>query len=113
MKLSLKPIDIPFSVGDTVWVNQPPNEAVKDFYFQARIIQIILDGSFASTTVIRSRQPNHELIVSSAIYDLKPIMNHEGVARLSVEIQFLGTQEKQKTLFETEQELLDYQNQFQ
>ena len=108
MKLSLKPVDIPFMVGDTVWVNQPCSDTAQQAYFQGRIIQIILEGSFNSTAVVRQRQSIHEIIVSSGVYDLKPLGNDEGSPRVSVEVQFFASQ---KSLFETEEELVDYQNQ--
>lgn len=108
MKLSVSPPDVPFLVGDMVWVAQPAGDAHPQPYFQGKIIQIILDGSLMSTTVIRQREENHELVVSSAVYDVKPVGVHEGVKRVSIEV---GLFTRQETLFKTEKDVVAYQNQ--
>ena len=108
MKLSVKPLDVPFLVGDTVWVAQPAGDANPHPYFQGKIVQIILDGSLMSTTVIRQREENHELVVSSAVYDLKPVGVHEGIKRVIIQV---GLFTRQEVLFETEKDLVAYQNQ--
>ena len=107
MKLTLKPVDIPFKVGDTVWVDQPFGTTNEFPYFQGTIMQIILDGSLASTLVIRHREEVHELVVSGAVYGLKPVGNHAGLARVNVNVQFTPPV---KILFETEEALQDHQN---
>ena len=71
-------------------------------------MQIILDGSLKHTTVIRQRKETHELLISSAVYDLKPVGDHDGVARLGVDIELFTTM---KTLFATKEELLASQAQ--
>ena len=108
MKLFLKPVDIPFKVGDTVWVDQPFGATHEFPFFQGIIMQIILDGGMASTLVIRHLEDTHELVVASAIYGLKPIGDHAGSPRVNVNVQLLPSQE---VLFATKEELLDYQNQ--
>jgi hypothetical protein len=108
MKLTLKPVDIPFMVGDIVWVNQRCGQALAQPYFQARIIQIILDGSLSQTSVIRQRQAIHELVISSATYDLKPVGDQDGLPRVILEVQFLPLE---ACLFASKEELLDYTNQ--
>ena len=108
MRLTLKPVEVPFQVGDTVWVNQPYSATHQPPYFQARIIQIILDGSLNNTTVIRQRRDAHELVVSSAVYDLKLVGNQDGLPRITITVSLIPLQ---PTLFETKQALLDYQNQ--
>jgi hypothetical protein len=108
MKLVLKPVELPFKVGDTVWVDQPFG-AVNEFpFFQGTIMQIFLDGSLANKLVIRQRAEIHELVVSSAIYGLKPVGEHTGSPRVNVNVQLIPLQ---TNLFETKEELLDYQNQ--
>jgi hypothetical protein len=107
MKLVLKPIDIPFKVGDTVWVDQPFGATNQFPYFQGTIMQIILDGSLASTLVIRHREDVHELVVSGAVYGLEPISDHAGSPRVNVNVQFIPPV---KILFETEEALQDHQN---
>ena len=108
MKLTLKPVDLPFLVGDTVWVDQPFGATHEFPFFQGIIMQIILDGSLANTLVIRQRTETHELIVGSAIYGLKPIGDHAGSPRVNVNVQLIPLQ---TSLFETEDQLLDHQNQ--
>ena len=107
MKLTLKPVDIPFMVGDTVWVDQPYG-AIHEFpYFQGIIMQIILDGNLANTLLVRQRTETHELVVASAIYSLKLIGEHAGAPRVNVNVQLIPLQ---TILFATKQELMDYQN---
>ena len=107
MKLSLRPTELPFMIGDTVWVDQPFGATNEFPYFQGTIMQIILDGSLANTLLIRQRTDTHELAVGSAIYGLKPTGEHTGLPRLNVNIQLLPLQEK---FFATKQEVLDYQD---
>jgi hypothetical protein len=108
MKLTLKPTELPFGVGDTVWVDQPFGATHEFPFFQGIIMQIILDGSLANSLVIRHRGDSHELIIDSAIYSLKPIGEHDGSPRVNVNVQLLPPQ---KNLFATKEELLDHQNQ--
>ena len=108
MKLTVKPLDVPFFVGDTIWVSQSCGAVNPQPYFQGRILQITLDGSLMSTTVIRQREESHDLVVSSAVYDLQPVGDHMGVQRVSVQVSLFT---KQETLFGTEKEVQDHQNQ--
>jgi hypothetical protein len=105
MKLSLRPVEIPFMIGDTVWVDQFCGDTNQYPYFQAQIIQIILDGSLANSVVIRQRHEVHDIVVSSGIYDLKPSGVQKGLPRVTLTIGFL---EPQVTLFETEADLLSH-----
>lgn len=107
MKLNLTPVEVPFMVGDTVWVNQFSGAMNQYPYFQGKIIQIILNGSLNNSTVIRDRRDIHELVISSGIYDLKPTGAQDGLPRVSVLIGFISPQ---TILFSTEKKLLDYQN---
>ena len=107
MKLSLRPTEVPFAVGDTVWVDQPYGSIHEFASFQATIMQIILDGSMANTLVIRKPQANHELAVTNAIYGMKPVGEHAGEPRVNVNVQLLPEEEK---LFATHEELVDHQD---
>ncbi|SFE89393.1 hypothetical protein [Spirosoma endophyticum] len=107
MKLTLKPTELPFTVGDSVWVDQPFGLTHEFPFFQGTIMQIILDGSLANTLFVRQRTDTHELVVSSAIYGLKPMEEHTGSPRVNVNIQLLPLQKK---FFATKKELLDYQD---
>lgn len=107
MKLTLRPVEIPFKVGDTVWVDQPFGATNEFPFFQGTIMQIILDGSLANTLLIRESKETHELAVTTAVYGLKPVGDHAGSPRVNVNIQLLPLR---TSFFETKQELLDYQN---
>ena len=106
MKLSVNLLHVPFMVGDPVWVAQPCGDDAPP-YFQGRIMQIILSSSsLTGTTTIRQRKDIHELLIDSAVYDLKPLGEHSGSPRISVNVPLFSTR---KILFETKQELLDQQ----
>jgi hypothetical protein len=108
MKLAVKPLDVPFFVGDTIWVAQSCGGVNPPPYFQGEILQIILDGSLMSTTVIHQREESHDLVISSAVYDVQPVGVHTGVQRVSIQVGLFAQQEM---LFGTEKEVQDYQNQ--
>ena len=110
MKLALAPTELPFAVGDTVWVDQPYGLTNEFPFFQGIIMQIILDGSLANTLLIRQRCEIHELAVSSAVYGLKPIGEHAGSPRVNVNVQLVPPQKK---FFATKEELLVYQDQLE
>lgn len=102
MRLTLKPVEVPFMVGDIVIVNQPyENKANGQSYFQAQIMQIMLDGSIRNTSVVRVRQEVHQLVISSAMYDMKPLGEHQGLPRKLVEVQLLPLE---KVLFSSQEE---------
>lgn len=107
MKLSLKPVEVPFMVGDTVWVDQPFGQLNEFPYFQGIISQIILDGSLTNTLVVRQRRECHELIINRAVYGLKPVGDHQGSPRVNVNVELVPPQ---IILFETEQAVIAYQN---
>lgn len=109
MKLALKPVELPFMIGDTVWVDQPFG-AVNEFpFFQGTIMQIILDGSMANTLVVRHRTDIHELVVSHAIYGLAE--TGRGACWLATSQCKRTAYPLQNTLFATKEGLVDYQNQ--
>ncbi|MBO0952946.1 hypothetical protein [Fibrella forsythiae] len=105
MKLTIKPTEIPFTVGATVWVNQACGELDQYPYFQATIIQIILDGSLTNSMVIRHPGNTHELVISNGIYDLKPVGAYSQLKRVTTTVDFLVSQ---TIIFQTEKELLAY-----
>ena len=107
MRLILRPVDLPFAVGDTVWVDQPYGPVHEFPFFQGTIMQIILDGSLANTLVIRQPKETHELIVASGIYGLKPVGEHAGQPRVNVNVQFMPMEQK---FFATKEELLAHQD---
>lgn len=107
MRLTLKPVELPFMVGDIVIVNQPyENKADERSYFQAQIMQIILDGSIRSSSVIRVRQEAHQLVISSVMYDVKPLGEHQGLPRKLVEVQLLPLEQ---ILFSSQEALSEWE----
>ncbi|RZK37674.1 MAG: hypothetical protein EOO61_08680, partial [Hymenobacter sp.] len=94
--------------GDTVWVDQPYGPTHEFPFFRGTIMQIILDGSLANTLVVRQRKGTHELIIGSAVYGLKPVDEHAGDSRVTVNVQL---NPMQQNLFATKKELLDHQDQ--
>lgn len=107
MKLSLQPREVPFMVGDTVWVNQSDGKANQQPDYQAKIIQIILDGKLTNSLVVRQREDNHVLTITTAIYDLKPTGDDDGMKRQTIEVSL---ESDQTNLFETKEGMLDYQS---
>lgn len=107
MKLTLRPTELPFKVGDTVWVDQLFGPLHEFPFFQGIIMQIILDGSMAHTLVIRQPTDTHELAVSSAMYGLEPTGVHAGSPRVIVNVQLIPLQ---TNLLATKEELLAYQD---
>lgn len=110
MKLTLKPAEVPFAIGDTVWVDQPYGLVHEFAFFQGTIMQIILDGGLSNTLLIRQRQDTHELVVGSAVYGFKPVGEHAGEPRVNVNVQLIPFQQK---LFATKKELSDHQDQIE
>ena len=108
MKLTLKPVELPFMIGDTVWIDQPLGPTNEFPFFQGIITQIILDGSLSNSLLIRNRKETHELVITTAIYSLRPVGDHAGWGRVNVNIQLFPLR---TSLFETREELITYQSQ--
>lgn len=115
MKLVLRPVETPFRVGDTVFVNLPysslaTNESTDlandQGYFEAVIVRIFLEG-LKPLTIIAEPKEIHELIVTNIIYDLKPMGIYKGAVRVALNID---VESKALLLFSTEKELKDYYN---
>ncbi|MEZ0611030.1 hypothetical protein ACAW74_21130 [Fibrella sp. WM1] len=105
MHLTIKPQEIPFTIGATVWVNQTCGGTNEYPYFQATIVQIILNGNLNNSMVLRQSGDTHELLISDGIYDLKPVGAYNHLGRQTTTVDFLMPQKK---LFQTEQELITY-----
>lgn len=104
MKLTLNPPDIPFMVGDLVWVAQPHGHLSTPHCLQGQIMQIIFPGgSMHYASVIRQRKEEHELFIRRAVYDLKPVGDDAGAPRISVDVELCSAVE---TLFGTREALL-------
>ncbi len=112
MKLNLKPVEVPFNVGDEVFVNQPYgsfNHAYSGddnrVYFHARIVRIFLEFS-DKVSIVKERKDVHDLEVTTIIYDLKPIGSLEGAGRIALHVDLEAVEPK---VFSSEAELLAQQ----
>ena len=115
MTLSMKPIDTPFRVGETVFVNIPysslatteTSEWANDKgYFEASIVRIFLEG-LKPLSVISEAKDNHELVITNIIYDLKPLGKHKKCNRVPLTVD---VHSESILLFATENELLGNYN---
>ncbi|GAB3503622.1 hypothetical protein GCM10027341_33040 [Spirosoma knui] len=112
MLISFKTIELPFKVGDTVFVNQPHSgrrseeEGEPYPYFEAEIIRIFLDGRLEELTVIAEPVDTYELEVKTAVYELKPVGDYSDLVRMPLSISLPI---KEPKLFKSEEDLLDYQ----
>jgi len=112
MKLSLEPGELPFKVGDRIFVNQPYSTMVNQEvltdnkpYFEADIVRIFLE--FPNTvSIISERKEVHHFAVTVITYDLKPVGFYQNESRVTVRID-LST--KESLLFATEDKLLKEQ----
>ncbi|MEZ0610463.1 hypothetical protein ACAW74_18255 [Fibrella sp. WM1] len=113
MKVTLKPLEIPFRVGDTVFVNLPYsslNTSEQSYllddksYFEATIVRIFLQG-LQSPTVVATSKEFHELAITNLVYDLKLVEGTKGNNRVPLVVDLASTR---KLLFATEQELTNY-----
>ncbi len=112
MKLSLEPGELPFKVGDRIFVNQPYSTMVNQKiltdnkpYFEAEIVRIFLE--FPNTvSIISERREVHNFAVTVITYDLKPVGFYQNESRVTVRIDL--TAEK-NFLFATKDKLLKEQ----
>lgn len=91
MKLVLKPAEIPFKVGDIIFVNQPHPDAPaevahRNLFFEAQILRIFLAPSLSHLSIISERKEQHQLEITTIIYDLKPVGTYADLARVPLEI---------------------------
>lgn len=111
MKVTFKSIDLPFTVGDTVFVNQSHGERLpgqtgpRHPYFQAEIQRIFLDGRLEEISVITEPLDTYELEIRTVVYDLKPIGSYEGLVKMPLKVDLPI---KEPKLFRSEAELVDY-----
>ncbi len=110
MKLSLEPGELPFKVGDKVFVNQPYSTMISQkiltdnkTYFEAEIVRIFLEFP-ANVSIISERKEIHHFAVKVITYDLKPLGFYQNADRVTVRID-LGI--KENFLFATKDELLE------
>ena len=112
MKLSLEPGELPFKVGDIIFVNQPLSTMTdKEIltnnkpYFEAEIVRIFLE--FPTTvSIVSERKETHHFTVKIITYDLKPVGFYQSERRVTLRID-LDT--KENFLFATEAKLLEEQ----
>lgn len=112
MRLSLKPVTIPFKVGDIVFVNQPyssltdtPSVSDHKSFFQAEIVRIFLEFSNA-VSVVQERKDVHDLDITLITYDLKPLNFYAGSRRVTWRIDLASAEQ---WLFKSEAEMWAYE----
>lgn len=113
MKLTLKPVETPFRVGETVFVNMAYSilatnelgeQATDQGYFEAVIIRIFLEG-LRPLTIVSEPKDEHVLVITNLIYDLKPLGKHKGSNRVALNV---NVDSKSLLLFADEKGLLNY-----
>ncbi|QMW03167.1 hypothetical protein [Spirosoma foliorum] len=112
MQIFFNTINLPFKVGDTVFVNKEHGSHLPDKtgpiypYFEAEIARIFFDGRLEELSVIAEPLDSYELEVKNVIYELKPVGNYSDLVRMPLRMTLPI---KEPILFPSEQELLDYQ----
>ncbi|MBC8156121.1 MAG: hypothetical protein H7Z72_24805 [Bacteroidetes bacterium] len=109
MRLNLKPVTIPFKVGDVVFVNQPyssladtPSATDHKPYFKAEIVRIFLEFPSA-VSVVQERKDVHDLVMTLITYDLKPLDFYAGSRRVTWRVDL---ESSESWLFSTEAAML-------
>lgn len=113
MKLNLKPVTIPFRVGDVVFVNQPytsladtPSATDHKSFFKAEIVRIFLEFPNA-VSVVQERKDVHDLVMTLITYDLKPLDFYAGSRRVTWRVDL---DSPEQWLFLTEEAMLAAEN---
>ncbi|MBN8820705.1 MULTISPECIES: hypothetical protein [unclassified Spirosoma] len=112
MTITFTPIEIPFKVGATVFVNQEHGQRLSTSngpvypYFEAKIERIFFDGRLEEMSVIDQPVDTYELKVATAVYELKPIGPYQDLVKMPLRLKLPI---KEPKLFGTEQELKAYQ----
>jgi hypothetical protein len=109
MKLNLEPGEIPFKVGDHVFISHPygtmNHDATLDShknYFEAEIIRIFIEFS-NSMSIIKERKNTHHFAINVITYDLKPIDFYQDQDRVTLRVDLRSDE---KFVFDTEKNLL-------
>ena len=111
MQIFLNPIELPFKVGDIVFVNQehgerlPQKKGPRFPYFQAEIARIFFDGRLEELTVISEPVDSFQMEIKTVVYELKPIGQYSDLVRMPLR---LSLPIKEPKLFPSEAELLEY-----
>jgi|GEM_PF-6148702 len=111
MDIVFKPVSVPFTVGDVVFVNQPHGDRMpgKDGprhpYFQAEIVRIFLDGRLEEISVITEPTDTYLLEISTVVYELKPVNNYADLVKMPLIVQLPI---KEPKFFKSEDELKEY-----
>lgn len=116
MTITFTTIELPFKVGDVVFVNQEhgqrlPGKKGPIFpYFQAQIERIFFDGRLEEMSVIDQPLDTYELIVSTTVYELKPVGIYADLVKMPLRLHLPI---KEPKLFATEEELTSYRQSLQ
>lgn len=111
MQIFLNPIELPFKVGDIVFVNHEHGERLPEKkgprfpYFQAEIARIFFDGRLEELTVISEPVDSFQMEIKTVVYELKPIGQYSDLVRMPLR---LSLPIKEPKLFPSEADLLAY-----
>ncbi|GAB4040564.1 hypothetical protein [Spirosoma gilvum] len=111
MTITFTPIEIPFKVGATVFVNQEHGQRLSSSngavypYFQAKIERIFFDGRLEDLCIIDQPADTFELKVATAVYELKPVGPYRDLVKMPLRLNLPVREPK---FFGTEQELQTY-----
>lgn len=109
MELSLEPGEIPFKVGDHVFISYPygtmNSGATIDnhkTYFEAEVVRIFIEFSNAMS-IVSNRKDIHHFAITVVTYDLKPMKFYKGQGRVTLRVDL---ESNEKFVFDNEENLL-------
>ncbi|WP_420146654.1 hypothetical protein [Spirosoma sp.] len=111
MTITFEAVQLPFKVGDTIFVNEHHDQYVDKQagkahpYFEAQIERIFFDGRLEEMSVVTEPVDTFEMKVSTAVYVVKPSGKYDELMRLPIKISIPI---KEPKLFATEDELTAY-----
>lgn len=109
MKLSLEPGEVPFKVGDRIFVNKPYESMIDEVhltdnkpYFEAEVVRIFLEFPTV-VSIVKERKDVHHFAIDVITYDLKPLGFYRGASRVALRVDLTSNE---NLLFATEKQLL-------
>lgn len=111
MTITFEDVQLPFKVGDTVYVNETHEQQVNNKagegypYFEAQIERIFFDGRLEEMSVVTEPVEIFEMKVSTAVYVVKPTGQYSDLMRLPIKVHIPI---KEPKLFATEADLKEY-----
>ncbi|GAB3919992.1 hypothetical protein [Larkinella terrae] len=111
MTITFEPVQLPFKVGDTIFVNEKHDQRLDNKvgesvpFFEGEIERIFFDGRLEEMSVVIEPVDVFEMKVSTAVYVVKPTGQYSDLMRLPVKITIPV---KEPKLFASEEELRNY-----